>query len=65
MKIQSLGMAALFTAVGVSYIWWPFQGFDVQDALVSSPSAAFAVDSIADSPIDVRPPFNVKIFRLL
>jgi len=50
MKIQSLGMAALFTAVGVSYIWWPFQGFDVQDALVSSPSAAFAVDSIATVP---------------
>ena len=55
MKIQSLGMAALFTAVGVSYIWWPFQ----------VPVGSICGRFDCDSPIDVRPPFNVKIFRLL
>jgi hypothetical protein len=74
MKIPTLAITALFTAVGVTYIWYPFQqGFDVQDApdpppsvsLVSSSSAATAVDAIADSSIDVRPPYSVKTLKLI
>jgi hypothetical protein len=71
MKIHSLCMAALFTFVGVIYISSPFQqSFDVQDTPDSPPSASLvssmvtAVDAIADSPIDVRPPYSMKIFWL-
>ena len=73
MKLRPLGAAVLFTAAGVSYTWSPFQhDFDVQDtpdsspsvSLVSSSSIATAVDAIADSPIDVRPPYSVRIIKL-
>jgi hypothetical protein len=68
----------LFTVAGGVYISAPFQdGFDANHApdspplasVVSSSTAVTATDgqvwdAIADNPIDVRPPYSVKLVRL-
>ena len=72
MKTGPFG-TGLFVLAGLVYGIAPVQhGFDVQDtpnsspsvSLVSSSSVATAVDAIANSPIDVRPPYSVRIIRL-
>jgi hypothetical protein len=65
----------MFTVAGVTYISAPFlQDFDVRDAPEAPPSASIVAsstatqgtvwDAVAETPIDVRPPYSLKIIRL-